>query len=410
MSDDLGGASSEPVMTAMKSNEARAVEIYLGTELHRRSIELTRAWLDRLRSRLDIQPLRIFPSNTLLNHIPEVLKRISEFLISGGSLTSEQAIRDELALLARLRREQGYDIDEIVAEFDILGEILYQALREEAEAYSAEVAPERAIEVAERLYRALIEVTGITASTFREEGFRDRRDRARLLARFGRTLAHEIRNALGAGEAALDLLAKAAPGEGRERSLRILHNTFRRLDGLSEDILALAVAQGSEETAQGRRLSLRKLVEQAILGIETVALERGVRIEGREPIPDVQVDATRVELILINLLSNAIKYCDPRAADRFVRISAEHADGGFWQISVADNGLGIPPEQHGRVFEEFVRAHPDVSDGTGLGLSIAREAVEQIGGTIWLDSRPGAGTTVHFTVVDPPMASDSRSA
>jgi len=388
----------------LKANEASAVEIYLGTELHRRSVELTRLWLDRLRGRLDVNPLRIFPSSTLLNHIPEILKRISEYLISGGSMTSEQAIRDELALLARLRREQGYDIDEIVAEFDILGEILYQALREEAEGFSREVEPDEAIAVAERLYRALMEITGITAATFREEGFKDRRERARLLARFGRTLAHEIRNSLGAGEAAMELLARAGNTEARERSVRILQSTFRRLDSLSEDILALAVAQGSEESAQGRRLSLRKLVEEAILGLETVALEHGVRIEAVEPIPDVQVDATRVELILINLLSNAIKYSDRENADRWVRISAQHEAAGFWRLAVADNGLGIPEDLQPLVFDEFVRAHPEVSDGTGLGLAIAREATEQIGGTIWLESRPGDGTTVYFTVVDPPMA------
>ena len=387
----------------MKANEGRAVEIYLGTELRRRSIELTRAWLDRLRERLVVEPLRIFPSSALLNHIPEVLKRISEYLISGGSITSEQAIRDELALLARLRREQGYDIDEIVAEFDILGEILYQALREEAQGFRSEIAPDHAIEVAERLYRALLGITGVTAATFRQEGFKDRRERARLLSRFGRTLAHEIRNSLGAGEAALELVTRP-DDEARERGRRILRKTFRRLEGLSEDILALAVAQGSEETAQGRRLSFRKLVEEAILGLETVALERGVRIEACEPIPDVQVDATRVELILINLVSNAVKYSDPAAPQRWVRISAEHEASGFWRVAVADNGLGIPQELQARVFDEFVRAHPDVSDGTGLGLAIAREAIEQIGGTIWLESRPGEGTTVFFTVVDPPMA------
>src|SRR5262249_30607022 len=162
---------------AVKSNHARAVEIHLGTELHRRSIELTRSWLERLRGRLEVEPLRIFPSTTLLNHIPEVLKRISEYMISGGSSISEQAIRDELALLARLRREQGYDLDEIVTEFDILGEILYRALRDEAERYGRDVPADEAIAVAERLSRALIEITGITAATFREEGFTDRPDR-----------------------------------------------------------------------------------------------------------------------------------------------------------------------------------------------------------------------------------------
>jgi signal transduction histidine kinase len=388
----------------LQSNEARALETYLGTELYRRSTELTRAWLERLKTRLALHPNRIFPSEALLNHIPEVLKRISEYLLSGGGPIAENAVREELIRLARLRREQGYDIDEILAEFEILGSILYEALREEAAGFARPIAPEYGIEVAERLYRALMAVTHVTATTFREEGFKDRRERARLLGSFGRTLAHEMRNSLGAGEAALGFLAEPeATAAMRDKATAVLRNTLRRLEGLSEDVLALAIAQGSEESAQGRRLSLRKLVEEAVLGLETLALERQVKIEVQEPIPDVQVDATRTELVLINLLSNAIKYRDP-GRPSWVRIRAAHEDDGYWRIEVRDNGLGIPEEMQPRVFDEFVRAHPKVSEGTGLGLAIAREAVEQMGGRIWLKSEPGVGTTVCFTVIDPPQA------
>ncbi|HEV7516766.1 MAG TPA: sensor histidine kinase [Thermoanaerobaculia bacterium] len=388
----------------MKSNEARALETYLGTELYRRSTELTRAWLDRLRPRLEVHPNRIFPSEALLNHIPEILKRMSEYLLSGGGPLAESSVREELTKLARLRREQGYDIDEILDEFEILGSILYGALREEAADFGQDIAPEYAIEVAERLYRALMAVTYVTATTFREEGFKDRRDRAHLLGSFGRTLAHEMRNSLGAGEAAMDILTAEGMSDAvRERAMITLQNTLRRLEGLSEDVLALAIAQGSEESAQGRRLSLRKLVEEAVLGLETLALERQVRIEVQEPIPEVQVDATRTELVLINLLGNAIKYCQP-GRPSWVRIAASREDGGYWRIEVRDNGRGIPKEMQSRVFDEFVRAHPEVSEGTGLGLAIAREAVEQMGGRIWLASEPEIGTAVCFTVVDPPQA------
>jgi signal transduction histidine kinase len=392
---------------SVKSNEARALETYLGTELYRRSTELTRAWLDRLEQRLALRPNRIFPSEALLNHIPEVLKRMSEYLLSGGGDIAENSVKEELTKLARLRREQGYDIDEILDEFEILGSILYGALREEAAGFGRSIAPEYGIEVAERLYRALMAITYVTATTFREEGFKDRRERARLLGSFGRTLAHEMRNSLGAGEAALDLLTTEGVGDRlRDKAMQTLKNTLRRLEGLSEDVLALAIAQGSEESAQGRRLSLRKLVEEAVLGLETLALERQVRIEVREPIPDVQVDATRAELVLINLLGNAIKYCKPGSQEEpsWVRISAARTEGGFWKIEVKDNGLGIPEEMQPRVFEEFVRAHPEVSEGTGLGLAIAREAVEQMGGRIWLQSEQGVGTTVSFTLLDPPEA------
>ena len=127
-----------------------------------------------------------------------------------------------------------------------------------------------------------------------------------------------------------------------------------------------------------------------------MAAERGVEIVVLEPIPDVQVDATRVELALINLIGNAVKYSDPNEGHRWVRIGVQRQEDGYWRISVSDNGMGIPEEMQELVFEQFVRAHPEVADGTGLGLAIVRTAIEQMGGRIWLESEHGTGTTVHF--------------
>lgn len=392
----------------MKPQDVLALEAHLGIELHRRSAELTRLWLEKLSKRLvDIAPRRIFPSDTLLNHIPEVLKAVSEYLCAGGDLGAEELVRTELGKLARLRRDQGYDIDEILAEFEILGEILYDALREEARSFGRKVPADYAIEVAERLYRALMSITSITTITFREEGFRDRRERARLLGNFGRELSHELRNRLGTAEAALQILSQDSDRldpERRERTFQILRNTLRRIKGVADDVQALAIAQGSEETAQGRRLSLRALIDETVTELHGMAEEREVRLLAQEMVPDVQVDATRVELVLINLIGNAIKYSDPAKDDRWVRLSIQRGTDGFWCLMVSDNGLGIPEEMRPLVFEQFVRAHPGVKDGTGLGLAIAREAVEQMGGRIWLDSEEGVGTTFYFTVLDPPSA------
>lgn len=389
----------------MKQKNVLALESHLGVELDRRSRELTRLWLDRLLERIDLHPRRVFPSETLLNHIPEVLRAISSYLSTGGDLGAEEMVREEFQKMAKLRREQGYDIDEILAEFEILGDILYDALREEARSFGRTVPADYAIAVSERLYRALMAITTITATTFREEGFRDRRERARLLGSFGRDLAHELRNRLNTAELALQLLGNdQLDAASRERTLRTLQVSLQRLKGVADDVQALAVAQGSEETAQGRRLSLRTLLQEILDELRGMADERQVRIESQEPIPDVQVDATRVELTLVNLVGNAIKYSDPSQEDRWVRISVQRDGAGFWRIAVSDNGVGIPREMQPRVFEQFVRAHPEIAEGTGLGLAIAREAVEQMGGRIWLDSRAGLGTTFYFTVVDPPEA------
>ncbi len=387
------------------NKEVLALEAHLGIELQRRSAELTKAWLDRLMQRLDVHPRRIFPSETLLNRIPEVLEAISHYLAAGGDLHSEERVREEMGLLARLRREQGYDIDEILAEFEILGQILYDALREEARSFRRKVPADYAIEISERLYRALMAITSITASTFREEGFRDRRERARLLGSFGRDLAHELRNRLTTAEAAVHILEQShASPAARERTLETLKRTLQRIKGVADDVHALAIAQGSEETAQGRRLPLRSLVEETVGELRSFAEDRQVRIEVQDTIPDVHVDATRVELALVNLIGNAVKYSDPLEGDRWVRLSVQREEQGHWRISVSDNGLGIPGEHQETVFEQFVRAHPEIADGTGLGLSIAREAVEQAGGRIWLESQDGIGTTFHFTVIDPPTA------
>lgn len=411
----------------MLDTETLELEAHLGAELHRRSAELTRAWLDRLLQRIDVQPRRVFPSDTLLNHIPEILKAISDYLCSGGDMVAARLVREELALLARLRREQGYDVDELLAEFEILGEILYAALREEAGSFARRVPAEYAIEVAERLDRAMMVVTTITAATFREEGFRDRRERARLLGGFGRDLAHELRNRLAAADASLQVLAhdmgalEAAQsaalsgdpveadtaGERRQRAMKALGIALRRIKGVADDVHALAIAQGSEESAQGRRLSLRTLLEETVGELAGLAEEKGVRLEIPEIIPEVQVDATRVELVLINLLGNAVKYSDETKEDRWVRITVQRQEPAHWRISVADNGVGIPESMQPLVFEQFVRAHPEVADGTGLGLAIARAAIDQLRGEIWLQSEPGAGSTFSFTVVDPPAASEN---
>jgi signal transduction histidine kinase len=118
-----------------------------------------------------------------------------------------------------------------------------------------------------------------------------------------------------------------------------------------------------------------------------------------EPIPPVEVDASRVEIILGNLLRNAASYADPAHPVRWVRVRFSwQEDAALWWMEVSDNGLGIPTEHHGRIFERFFRAHPERAEGTGLGLAIVQDAVRQLGGRIELESEPGVGTTFRIAL------------
>jgi signal transduction histidine kinase len=108
----------------------------------------------------------------------------------------------------------------------------------------------------------------------------------------------------------------------------------------------------------------------------------------------VSADEALLRQVLDNLLDNAVKY-SPGGGD--VRLSVESADDVV-RFRVADEGLGIPAAEHGRIFEKFYRLDPDMSGGiggTGLGLYIARELVRRVGGRIWVKANEGGGSIFY---------------
>ncbi|QLD90880.1 PAS domain S-box protein [Natronomonas salina] len=113
-------------------------------------------------------------------------------------------------------------------------------------------------------------------------------------------------------------------------------------------------------------------------------------------LPTVSGDASQLRQVFQNLLDNAIEYSGE--APLQVHVDAERS-GEEWVVSVSDEGIGIEPDQHERVFEVFQRLHSrDEHEGTGIGLALCERIVERHGGDIWVDSDPGEGTTFSFTL------------
>jgi len=118
------------------------------------------------------------------------------------------------------------------------------------------------------------------------------------------------------------------------------------------------------------------------------------------PLPCVMADASHLASLFQNLLGNAIKY---RAPDRQLKISvmARREGTDLWRFAVADNGVGIEPEYFDKIFEMFQRLHPGLdAEGTGIGLALCRRIVHRFGGSIWVESTPGEGSTFFFTLPD----------
>ena len=131
-------------------------------------------------------------------------------------------------------------------------------------------------------------------------------------------------------------------------------------------------------------------------------LQKAIHYSGAQvshgPLPTVVADATQLTQVFQNLVENAIKYRGSRSPE--VRIEAERAEGG-WRFAVRDNGIGLDPKFHERLFVIFQRLHTrEEYPGTGIGLALCKKVVERHGGRIWLESRPGQGTTFYFTIPD----------
>jgi two-component system phosphate regulon sensor histidine kinase PhoR len=114
-----------------------------------------------------------------------------------------------------------------------------------------------------------------------------------------------------------------------------------------------------------------------------------------DDLPQIEVDSSRLQQVLVNLIHNAIKFTLPGGS---IRVSAQSREKEI-VFCVKDSGVGIAPDDLSRIFERFYKAdRARSSGGTGLGLSICRHLVEAHGGRIWVESRPGEGSSFYFSI------------
>jgi PAS domain S-box-containing protein len=216
--------------------------------------------------------------------------------------------------------------------------------------------------------------------------------------------SHDLRSPLASILGLIELMLKDKdPNNMIDCTLRI-RNSVQRLDATISSILDYS-RNGNLEV-QETEVDVQQLWKQSVESHRNMPQADGIdfQFEGDFGIP-LKIDAFRLSVIFNNLISNAIKYCDRRKEQRFVNLVIRHSVNGA-QLNVSDNGLGIPKEHRSRVFNMFYRAS-DLSQGAGLGLYIVKQAVDKLGGVIFLDSEESLGTTFSITI--PLNAKETRN-
>ncbi|HLF24715.1 MAG TPA: GAF domain-containing protein [Anaerolineae bacterium] len=250
-----------------------------------------------------------------------------------------------------------------------------------------------------------------SVSVFRDITAEVEADRAK--SEFVSTVSHELRTPMTSIKGYADLLMMGAAGslnENQERFLAIIKSNADRLSILVDDLLDISRIETGRVVLDFKQVSMVVVIEQVVTSLRERIEQKGLTISVELPEHNPLIvlgDHARLIQILTNLVGNAYQYTLAGGAVTVRAVPTED----MLRVEVRDTGIGIAPEDAGKVFDRFFRADAPVVQefpGTGLGLAIVHTLVEMHGGQIWVESTPGVGTTFFFTTplaeTEPPYA------
>lgn len=222
----------------------------------------------------------------------------------------------------------------------------------------------------------------------------------RMKDEFVSIVSHELRTPMTSLSGSLSLVLDGTVGEINEDQkdlLEIAKNNTTRLIRLINDILDISKIEAGKIKMKQETVKMENIITDSMAGVKSFADSYQAVVKSEIPagLPEITADHDRLIQVVTNLLSNAIKFSPPNGTV----LTRAWVDEEKMYVSVKDEGSGIPPEHHEKIFEKFQQVDSSSSrakGGTGLGLPICRAIIQELSGRLWLESEPGKGATFIF--------------
>ena len=321
---------------------------------------------------------------TINNEVPQLLENLADALSTGNENRETNVISAEHGLL---RWQAGFDVTEVVAEYNILRQCLQDAAESDGIMLTG-----RTLHIINGVFDDAIGKAVKAFETMMTIQLQHRHDEHLAFP------LHDLRTPLEALSLATTLLERSLPvdtrNSGTDSALSVLRGNINRLSQRVRLVLSTASGLGKSFHPQFTFLNLHNQVEKVARDLKPLTLSAGTEVRNQidEEI-EVYSDEILIGQIFQNLLSNAIKF----TSDGIIEIGARAtSDGQSVHCWVKDSGQGIAPAQIERVFERFETGSEPEQSGLGLGLAIVKEIVELHKGEISVESKVGQGSTFTF--------------